>query len=576
MDHYTPKFKIAYDQVLKVLGEQGEHEARICFRDLMLELGHDERVRNLYRIQDKLSKKAVFFRLNPPQNQFMLKRAKRNMILKCRQVGFTTLSCIRGLDKALWEANTRAGIMCHKLTLVKTIFNDITKFAYQWFKRDWGHLYRPTQDSDSSSALSFVDDGLGTPLESSILVLHDFRGKTVHFLHVSESARIETDRLSGSVNGVPDNGEIIHESTAFGMDGEFYRLWQAWKDDRASAPCKGFFIPWYEHYPEILEDWEPEPNTEWTSYEQHLLDDYNGVITPNHLIWRRFCIKFKCEDKHERFENEYPTNDQDCFTVNESSVFPHSIIKLQQKTIKPPMFDGFLLMNERTIKLHDDPKGMISIWNKPDPSHSYVCGADPSGGVGRDNAAAYIKDQQTGELVARIWGSIDPAEFARELYKLCSFFNKAWICLEINNHGHLVSHVLKEMGYRNLYKRRVIDELTNKPTRKIGFQTSNENKLMITEKFKNSCRDGKTVIHDLELIKEMTAFIQVSSPNGRTVRRQARSNARDDLVMASSLCDEMDSTREVSESAYTATSPLLEGNLVDPETGFIIGDLNAY
>jgi len=570
MAHYTEKFKKAYDKVLEIIKEKGELEGKRAFRNMMLELGHEERIANLYRIQDKLTKKAIFFNPNRPQATYLKRKGKRNIILKCRQVGFTTLNCIRALDLALWEANTRTGIMCHKLTLVKTIFNDITKFSYNWFLRDWGHLYRPKEKADSSTALSFIHDGLGRPLESSILVLHDFRGKTVHFLHVSESARIEEDRLTGSINGVPDNGEVTHESTAFGMEGEFYRLWQEWKTDRRSAPCKGDFIPWYAHYPENPDEWDPEGNEEWSSYELHLLKNYNNKITPNHLLWRRWCVKAKCGGSKDRFENEYPTNDQDCFRVNEASVFEHSLIKFQSKHVKESIFRGFLLMNNKTIQLHDDDHGYIDIWEEPNPSHTYVIGADPSGGVGRDNAAAFVKCQQTGKHVARIWGQVGPADFGKELYKLGTLFNKAYICVETNNHGHLVVHVLKESGYMNLYKRQTIDEITKKPTKKLGFVTNNESKIMITEKFKTSCREGKTIIQDIDLIKEMTSFVQIASKTNRTCRREAVANAHDDLVIAASLADEMDSTRPM---GITEEETFSIGHYTyDDETGFIIGD----
>ena len=120
----------------------------------------------------------------------------------------------------------------------------------------------------------------------------------------------------------------------------------------------------------------------------------------------------------------------------------------------------------------------------------------PKQAAARDNGAAYVKDNKTNKLVARIWGDLAPADFARELYKLGKFYNNAWACVEANNHGHVVLHVLKEMGYRNLYKRSTIDEMTNKPTKKVGFVTTNQTKIMITEKFKSAAKEGKLIILD--------------------------------------------------------------------------------
>jgi hypothetical protein len=566
--HYTPKFLEAYDKVKKVVAEKGIEAGKLAFRDAMLALGHEERVRNLYRIQDKLTKKASFFQPNVPQARYLSTKSMRNIVLKCRQVGFTTLNCIRGLDYALWEPNFRAGILCHKLGTVKTIFNDITKFSYNYFIRDWGHLYRPVEKSDSSSSLSFLHDGLGRPLESSILVMHDFRGKTLHFLHVAEASRIEGDRLVGSINGVPDNCEVTLESTAYGRGGEFYRLWQLWRSKGSTAPYKGCFVAWFEHYPEDLDRWDLSEKIQWLAKEEELLRTYAGKITEAHLMWRRWAIESKCEGNEEVFENEYPTNDQDCFISGEASVFGNTILKMQDRNTRDPIFVGHLLSaGSGKIDMHEDPKGVVTIWEAPNPGRVYAIGADPAGGLGQDRAGAYVKDVKSNKIVARIWGDIAPADFARELYKVANFYNKAFMCVEANNHGQVVLHVLKEMGYRNMYKRSTIDELTNKPTKKIGFVTTSQSKILITEKLKNAAKEGTFVILDRELISEMSTFVQVTSKTGTSVRREASVGCHDDLVMAAALTEEMASTRPVDlDNEHT---PMNEDYVVDAETGFI-------
>jgi len=569
--HYTPKFQIAFEEVKKIAEEKGIAAGRVAFRDAMLALGHEERIKNLYRVQDKLSKKAIFFKPNGPQQQYLKTKGSRNTVLKCRQVGFTTLNCIRGLDYAIWEPNSRSGILCHKLGTVKTIFNDITKFSYNWFIRDWGRFYKPEQKADSATALSFSHDGLGRPLESSILVMHDFRGKTLHFLHVSEAARVDDDRLIGSVNGVPDNGEVTLESTAAGQAGEFYRLWQMWKSKGKLAPYRGFFVPWYQHYPEDIDKWDMPEAANWTAREYELLESYKGKITPAHLLWRRWCIDAKCNGDEEKFENEYPTNDQDCFLANAASVFPHSILRMQQRNVRDPAFVGHTSVNGTSIDVVEDPKGILAIWEESDPSHQYVIGADPAGGLGKDRSAAYVKDVKTNKLVARLWGQILPSDFAKELYKLAKFYNNAWLCVEANNHGHVVIEVLKQMGYRNMYKRSAIDELTAKPTKKVGFLTTSQTKIMITERLKTSIKDNKIIILDQALISEMTTFVQLSTKNGNSLRREAADGAHDDLVMAAALTEEMACSRTFGDGDEYNREQLPDSVVVDSETGFILG-----
>lgn len=565
--HHTPAFIKAFKRVLKVAEKQGIDAGKLSFRDEMLKLGHIERVRNLYRIKDKLSQSAVFFVPNSSQDKYLKGKKGSDMILKPRQIGYTTLNCIRALDLTMWEENMMAGIMAHEQNKVTTIFSDITKFTYDGFKTDWGRFYAPKEKSDSATALVFEHDGLGRMLNSSLRVLFDFRGKTVYFLHVSEAAKIENERLNGSLNGVPDNGEIVLESTANGMGGEFYRQWQLSRKMGNLAPFKGHFIPWFEHYPEEPDHWVLAEGSEFTEYEKGLVEASDGLINEHHIAWRRAIIEKKCQGDPEVFEQEYPSNDIDCFLNGQNLVFGSSIIKNQDRHSRAPAYKCFLLSDgQGGIKLHEDEKGLISIWEKPDPKNQYVIGADPSGGVGRDNGAAYVLNRTTGTLVARIWGQLEPNDFASDLYKLGTYYNKAFINVEANNHGHAVIQALVAKNYRNLYKRRVMDEMTKQITNKIGFLTSNESKLSLTENFKTACKEGKLISFDKDLIAELTTFVQVASKTGRSIRREASGGSHDDLVMAACLTWEMHLSRgDIGEKFEQEIE-----REFDPESGFMV------
>ena len=51
------------------------------------------------------------FRPNRAQRRFIQRLWHRNLILKARQLGFTTLVCLLWLDHALFNANQRCGII---------------------------------------------------------------------------------------------------------------------------------------------------------------------------------------------------------------------------------------------------------------------------------------------------------------------------------------------------------------------------------------------------------------------------------------------------------------------------------
>lgn len=79
--------------------------------------GHDEEL-------------VIPFKPNRSQRRLLEKLHYRNIILKARQLGFTTLIAIYFLDCALFRKNIRAGIIAHEEDAAKKIFRDKVKFAY--------------------------------------------------------------------------------------------------------------------------------------------------------------------------------------------------------------------------------------------------------------------------------------------------------------------------------------------------------------------------------------------------------------------------------------------------------------
>ena len=70
------------------------------------------------------------FKPNRAQRRFIKRLWHRNLILKARQLGFTTLSAILWLDHALFNADQRCGIIAQDLKAAEAIFRDKVQFAY--------------------------------------------------------------------------------------------------------------------------------------------------------------------------------------------------------------------------------------------------------------------------------------------------------------------------------------------------------------------------------------------------------------------------------------------------------------
>ena len=187
------------------------------------------RISNLYKIITKGDGDddglVIQFKPNRAQLKFIENLHYRNIILKARQLGFTTLISIVWLDHALFNANSRCGIIAQDRDAAKVIFRDKVKFAYQ-------NLPQALRDAMPLAADN-ADELLFAHNNSSIRVATSMRSGTIHRLHISEFGKIcakypekAKEVVNGSIPAVPLNGVTIIESTAEGAEGRFYDMTQ--------------------------------------------------------------------------------------------------------------------------------------------------------------------------------------------------------------------------------------------------------------------------------------------------------------------------------------------------------------
>src|SRR5262245_8114657 len=82
-----------------------------------------------YDIKDKQGRR-VPFKMNEHQERFILERHGMDVVLKARQLGFTTVIQLDMLDDCLFTPNLSAGVIAHNLVDAKAFFRDKIKFAY--------------------------------------------------------------------------------------------------------------------------------------------------------------------------------------------------------------------------------------------------------------------------------------------------------------------------------------------------------------------------------------------------------------------------------------------------------------
>ncbi len=207
------------------------------------------RLNNLYKIVNK-DAKLVDFRMNDAQLKFMEELWYRNVILKARQFGFTTLMCIFGLDSALWNNNFNAGIIAHTLPDAEKIFRTKVKVPY---------LNLPDEIRDGAAAKMDRTKEYVFANESSIGVSASYRSGTLQLLHVSEFGKIAAKRpeaareiATGAVEALPKDGIAVFESTAEGNAGRFFDMVEEARNKAADGSpltrleYKFHFQPWWE------------------------------------------------------------------------------------------------------------------------------------------------------------------------------------------------------------------------------------------------------------------------------------------------------------------------------------------
>lgn len=222
------------------------------------------------------------------------------------------------------------------------------------------------------------------------------------------------------------------------------------------------------------------------------------------------------------------------------------------------------------LRKFDDLKGDfcgVKVWCKPKTTSLYCIGADVAEGIGGDASCAAVIDIRSGVHVASYWSNTcDVDTFSAELYRLGTWYNKANLCIESNNHGHAVISLLGgsvgSLAYPNLYRRIVYDEYTQKRTKQIGFKTTASTKPRLIENLKSALKSGEVITQDKFTIQELGNFVR----DERTGKIGAKGKSHDDRVISLALAWEQ--ARQIKENLQQTEESQSYRVKYDEMTGF--------
>lgn len=489
-------------------------------------------IENYIKIRDKKNN-IVPLVFNEPQLKYynviksmhQARKPIRIIILKARQMGFSTETEAVIFKNVVTHHNYNAGIVAHKEDSTTNLFN-MSKRMLEYLPED----IKPEQKKSNAKELVFNND-MGTGLDSRIKCMTAGgkgigRSDTFTALHLSELAFWEGDKkatMTGLLQAVPNTPEsmIIIESTANGYE-YFKEMW-----DRAVAGESGFY-PLFIGWNELKEYSMPYTGFDLTQEERELKEQYN--LTLDQLTWRRWCIQNNCSGDINQFKQEYPICPEEAFLSTGNCYFNKENIINRINTAPEPLvrgkftcyYDGIRIRNQKFL---EQEEGNIKIYEYPQKRVPYVLGGDTAG-EGSDFFTAHVINNITGKQVAVLKQQYNEIEYVKQVYCLGMFYNCALVGLE-NNFSTYPTQKLAELNYPNQFVRKKEDQYNNKYEKSFGFKTTSITRPYILGLLQEIVHDNIDVIQDKDTLREMLTFIV--NDKGRA---EAEEGYHDDLVMA--------------------------------------------
>ena len=493
----------------------------------------------------------VPFVLNEPQMvihekiEEQLKRTGkvRAIILKARQQGISTYCTGRVFWKTKYMPLSRSVVMAHDSATSESLFT-MSKDVYA----NLNPLFQPKMSKTNAKEMIFVEEKenengdiyeekrgyrlytAGSPEAG--------RGTTPTVAHLSEVAFWQFDEkiLAGLFQGIPDapGTEVILESTANGIDGEFYRLWKT--AEKGLNEYVPIFIPWF-----LTSEYTMTPPENWEMSEDEEIYKKKWDLTRGQMYWRAMKIG---ESGPIKFQQEYPATAEEAFISSGSNVFD---IELLNKVVtKPPISQRRLEQGSQYFDIN--PHGELRVFRNHAHDEKFIVGADVALGVGQDRSCAVVMDSER-EVVARYsCDRIDPSDYGKLLFYLGRMYNHALLIVESNSIGVATLSKLKSMRYPNLYHQTNLTKITDDEGERPGFKTSVSTKPAIIGNLKSAIFNREVQLNDEELVQELKSYVLL--PNGKT---EAMSGGYDDSVIALALCLEAYRTHQHRLTAFRKT-----------------------
>ena len=422
------------------------------------------------RILDK-DKKLKPFLWNKAQAHFHANRSGRDLILKARQLGFSTYTQGEMFRRTVTSTQTTITLAhdaetTQKLRRMADRFYEHCKFGAIQPQRKYANATLATYPEFDSTATIATAGNVETG-----------RGDTYTEMHGSEVAFWkDAERI---VAGAMQGGSpiVTLESTPNGAQGFFYE--KCMEALSGGGVWKLHFYPWWwdENYRVISDEAITYTDEEKALADKHRLDQ-------SQIRWRRL----KVQELGRLFVQEYPEDVVSCFLTSGNSYFGD----LSGVFTAPP--------NAEYIE-----------------GHEYIAGLDF--GQSADYTALAVYDETTKQQVDLLHiKGLEWSEIRRRIKQVYSKWHLRSVLAEKNSIGGVN-----------------IEELHKEGVNATPFDTTNESKASIMSNMNEAIHNGGWKMQDIPVQKhEMNTFVATQLPSGAW-RLAAEGDGHDDTVISNAL-----------------------------------------
>ena len=411
-------------------------------------------------------------------------QGQRDLILKARQFGFTTLKLAEYFHNTITIPGTMTVIASHRTKTSQKILEKV-KMMYEMLPAE----IRPSVSYDNRNELYF--DKLNSKIVITTQGKGIGRGDTIHNLLITELAfwTNAEDKLHGLTEAVPFYGNITIESTPNGLGNYFYKLVS--DAQKGQSAYKLHTYMWYL-------------NNEYKL-------DLNSSIIPDNVRIRKYKGKYVLDKKEIELYKKYNVSIEqlqwrrykmlelgDLVIDKKTGIFRS--IKFSQEYECDFIQSGRIWLEKEFIK-------RVTLSIKKDYSGRRLCsGVDTSEGLeGGDESALVTIDMDTGEEIDFIRGLYKVKDFSYRIHEYMKRYG-GLIGIEVNNTGLAIIERVSDL-WREEYEEFVnedkiseIDYMLYRDSRRVGWFTSASSRTIMFVDAEELIREGFIKINSRDAI----------------------------------------------------------------------------